>query len=174
MGIFGATYGWGEEGRAKSPPSLKSVTHIMPWWNLAQLYLSKRRSKKHITHVILLLSSAKISISSTEISNFCYIKKYRYRLHFNINLLFLLTFLEPLKVAIINLLTSLMMTANWLLQPFLKKVFWNKGDDVIISVHDSTNKILSCDLNFIADVIMRSNFGNFSISTKGVIITTIL
>ena len=33
-------------GRAKSPPpSLKSVTHILQWRNLAQLYLTQRRSK---------------------------------------------------------------------------------------------------------------------------------
>ena len=37
MGFLGAAHGWG--GRAKRPPSLKSVTHIQ-WWNLAQLYLA--------------------------------------------------------------------------------------------------------------------------------------
>ena len=30
---------------------------------------------------------------------------------------------------------------------FKVKVFWNKGYDAIISVHDVTKKILSCDLN---------------------------
>ena len=41
MGIFGAAHGW---GRAKSPPpsSLKSVTQILQWWNLAIIpYLKK-------------------------------------------------------------------------------------------------------------------------------------
>ena len=33
-------------------------------------------------------------------------------------------------------------------------LFWKKGYDVIISVHDVSNKILSCDPNFIADVVM--------------------
>ena len=42
MGIFGAVHGW---GRAKKAPSLKSVTHILQWWNLAQIYLAQRRSK---------------------------------------------------------------------------------------------------------------------------------
>ena len=34
------------------------------------------------------------------------------------------------------------------------KVFWNKGYDVIISVHDVINKILSRDSNYIVDVVM--------------------
>ena len=34
MGFLGAGHGWGEKGS----PSLKSVTHILHWWNLAQLY----------------------------------------------------------------------------------------------------------------------------------------
>ena len=39
MGIFGASHGSGGGG-AKRPPSLKSVTHILQWWILAQLYLT--------------------------------------------------------------------------------------------------------------------------------------
>ena len=70
-------------GGKKAPPSLKSVTHTLQWWNLAQLYLTQRRSKKYMNHVTHPLSSADISIFSPEISKFCYIKKYRYRLHFN-------------------------------------------------------------------------------------------
>ena len=68
---------------AKSPPSLKSLTHILQWWNLAQLYLTWRRSKKYVTHVTHPLSFADITIFSPGISKFCYIKKYRHRLHFN-------------------------------------------------------------------------------------------
>ena len=33
-------------------------------------------------------------------------------------------------------------------------VLWNKGYDVIIPVHDVTNKILSRDSNYIVDVVM--------------------
>ena len=33
-------------GPKKSPPTLKSVTHILQWWNVAQLHLTQRRSKK--------------------------------------------------------------------------------------------------------------------------------
>ena len=39
-----------------------------------------------------------------------------------------------------------MMSAKWAALGFLKiKVFWIEGYDVIISVHDVTNKILSRD-----------------------------
>ena len=33
------------------------------------------------------------------------------------------------------------------------RVFWNKFHGVIISAHDFTNKILSRDSNYIADVV---------------------
>ena len=52
---------------------------------------------------------------------------------------------------------------------FLKKIY-----EVIISVHDVTNKMLSGDLNYIVDVVMWPKFGNSSISTEDVIITSIL
>ena len=70
-------------GSQKGPTSLKSVTHIPQWWNLAQLYLTQRRSKNYMNHVTHHLSSADISIFSPEISKFCYIKKYIYRLYFD-------------------------------------------------------------------------------------------
>ena len=53
-------------------------------------------------------------------------------------------------------------------------VFWNKGYDVIISVDDVTNKILSRDSNYIIDVVMWPKFGNCSISMRKVITTSIL
>ena len=54
------------------------------------------------------------------------------------------------------------------------KLFWNKDYDVIIFVHDLTNKILSRDSNYIVDAVMWSKFGKFSIFTKDVIIISIL
>ena len=54
------------------------------------------------------------------------------------------------------------------------KVFWNKGFDVIISVHEVTNKTLSRDLNYIVDLVMWPKFGNSSISMRDVIISSIL
>ena len=50
------------------------------------------------------------------------------------------------------------------------RVFWNNNYDVIISVHDVTNKVLSPDSNYITDVVMWSKFGNYSISMRKVII----
>ena len=37
MGLFGAAHGW-ESCQKSLPHFLKSVTHILQWWNLAQLY----------------------------------------------------------------------------------------------------------------------------------------
>ena len=54
------------------------------------------------------------------------------------------------------------------------EVFWNKGYEVIIFVHDLTKKIFSPDLNYIVDVVMWPKFGNCSISMRKVIITSIL
>ena len=76
--------------------SLKSLTHILQWWNLAQLYLTQRRCTKYMNHVTYPLSSTDINIFSPEISKFCYIKKHRYRLHFDTWFLFILTFPESL------------------------------------------------------------------------------
>ena len=53
-----------------------------------------------------------------------------------------------------------------------RKVFWNRGSDVTISVYDVTIKILSRDSNYIADVVMWQKSGNLSI--RKVIITSIL
>ena len=88
MGIFGAAHG----SRGKMAPSLKSVTHMLQWWNLALLYLTKRRSKKYMNHVTHSLSAADITIFSPEIIKFCYIKKYRYRLHFDTYFLIFFSF----------------------------------------------------------------------------------
>ena len=57
------------------------------------------------------------------------------------------------------------------LGPFKVKVFWNKGYDAIIPSHDITNKILSCDSNYIVNVVMWPKFGNSSISMREVILT---
>ena len=62
---------------------LKSVTNILQCWNLAQSCFTLRRSKRHINHATHSMHSADISIFSPKISNFCYIKKNDYRLHFN-------------------------------------------------------------------------------------------
>ena len=53
------------------------------------------------------------------------------------------------------MVTILMMPAKMATPSLLKiKVFLDRGYDIIISVHDVTNKILSRDSNYIADVVM--------------------
>ena len=62
-----------------------------------------------------------------------------------------------------------MMSAKMVTPGLLKiTVFWNKGYDVIISVHDVTNKILSLDPTYTVDMFMWSKFDNYSISMKEV------
>ena len=61
-----------------------------------------------------------------------------------------------------------MMSAKMATPDFLK------GYDVIVSVDDVTNKILSRDSNYIIDVFMSPKFGNCSISMREVIKTSIL
>ena len=73
------------------------------------------------------------------------------------------------------MVTILLMSAKMATLGLLKiRVFWNKGYDVIISVHDITNKFLLRDSNYIIDVVMWPKFGNCSISMRKVIITSIL
>ena len=49
----------------------------------------------------------------------------------------------------------LMMAGKVATLDFLKiKLFQNEGYDVIIYVHDVTNQILSCDPNYIVDLVM--------------------
>ena len=73
------------------------------------------------------------------------------------------------------MVTILMMSAKLGTPGFLEiKLFWNKSSDVINSVHDVTNQILSLDSNYIVDVVMWPKFVNCSISMKEVIITSVL
>ena len=52
--------------------------------------------------------------------------------------------LESLKVVLINMVAILMMSTKLATLGLLEiKVFWNKGYDVIISINDVANKILS-------------------------------
>ena len=89
MGIFGAAHRW--VGGPKRPPSLKSVTHILQWWNLAVVPSLKKIQK------IYELRNTPTEFCwhqhfPSEISKFCYFKKYRYRLHFSIQFLIFFNF----------------------------------------------------------------------------------
>ena len=67
------------------------------------------------------------------------------------------------------MVTILMMSAKLATPGLLKiKIFRNKGYDVIIPDYDVTNKSLSCESNYIVDVV---KFGN---SVRERIITSIL
>ena len=55
-----------------------------------------------------------------------------------------------------------------------RKIFWNKGYDVIVYAHDITNKLSTDDSNYTVDVVMWPEFGNSNISTTEVIIISIL
>ena len=69
----------------------------------------------------------------------------------------------------------LMMSAKLATLGLLKiMVFWNKDYNIIISVQDVINKISSFDSNYIVDVVLWPKFGNFTISIREVIITSIL
>ena len=91
------------------------------------------------------------------------------------NFLIFLTFLESLKIVLIKKVAILMMSAKVATPGLLKiRVFWNKGYNVIIYVHEITNKILSRDSNYIVDAVMWAKFGQPSISMREVIIISIL
>ena len=102
-----------------------------------------------------MLSYAGINIFLQEISNFCYIKKYEYRLHFDTEFLILLTLFNSLKVILIDMVATLKMPAKLATLGLLKiKVYWIKGCDVIISVYDVNKKILSHESSYNVDMVM--------------------
>ena len=77
MGIFWGTHGWGVGGGGGGKVPLLKICHTYPTM-INQSYI-----KKYINHVIHALIFADVSIFSPRISKFCYIKKYRYRFHFD-------------------------------------------------------------------------------------------
>ena len=68
---------------------------------------------------------------------------------------FFLTFLESLMIFLIKMVIILAMPAK-MSTPCLFEipVFRNKSYDVIIPVHDVTNKILLCESNCSEDMVM--------------------
>ena len=68
---------------AKRAP-LPKIFHTYPtMMKLGTVIPYLKKIKKNVNHVIHLLSSANMSSFSPGFSKFCYIKKYRYGLHFN-------------------------------------------------------------------------------------------
>ena len=74
-----------------------------------------------------------------------------------------------------NMTAILMMSAKCGTPTLFKiRVFWNKDYYVVSSTHDVINKSYSHGSNWNIDVIMGPKFGNFSISIREVIVTSVL
>ena len=72
-----------------------------------------------------------------------------------------------LQVFLTNIIAILMIPAKLLTPGLIKiKVFWGEAYDVIISVHNVTNKTLSRYSTYIAYVVIWPKFINFSISVR--------
>ena len=71
--------------------------------------------------------------------------------------MFFLILFESLKVESLN--DAIRITKISTPDLFKIKVFWNKGSEWIISIHDSTIKILSSSSNYKVDMVMWPNFG---------------
>ena len=113
------------EGQKVPPPLLRKICHIyLTMMKLATVIPYLKKIQKIYESHDTSLSSADVSIFLLEISKVCYIKKYRYRLHFDTEFLTILTFLESSEVALINMVKILMMSAKMATPGLLKmKVF---------------------------------------------------
>ena len=78
--LCGTTDGWGAKGLFLLRKTRQIYSTMI---KLGTVVSSQRKSKKNMNHVTHRFRSADISILSLEIIKFCYINKYRYRLHFN-------------------------------------------------------------------------------------------
>ena len=77
--------------------------------------------------------------------------------------------LRFLKFVVININTNLMVSIQLAIPGALKiKAFWSKVYEVIISIYDITNKILSCGSSYIVDVLMGPRFGDSNITMREV------
>ena len=126
MGLIGAAHGWGQNGL--SSKNLSHISYNNEIWHSLPHLLSLQ---KYINHVAYPLRSADISIFSTEISSFCYIKKLKFKLHFNT------WFLIPviLCFSLWSLFYETWLQFWWCLQNWLMQVC-----DVIVSFHGVANK----------------------------------
>ena len=179
MNFFGAAHGFG--GPKKGPltkishtcPTIIELGTVISYLNKTQkIYLSRDTSLEFCWD----LNSAEINIFLWKISKFCYIKNYRCRLHFRTQFLILSTFLKSLKIILINMVTILMISTKMANLGFFQiKLFWNKSYELIIYIHDVTIQWLTrYSFYFNADVVKWPMFGNSSISSREVIITSTL
>ena len=104
------------------------------------------------------LSSADYQHFLLEIRKFSYIKKCKYRLHLDTLSLISHNFWVFKDCFNKHGYNFNDISKNGYSRTFKIKRFWNKGYDVIISVHHVTNKILSLDSNYTVDVAMWPKF----------------
>ena len=124
MTLSGAAHGW---GRAKRLP-ISKISHTYPIFiKLATVIPYLKKIQKPHKSRDKSLYICWYQHFSPEVSNSYYIRKYKYRLHFNTQFLILFTFFNFLKVVLINMATILMMSARLVTLSLLKtKAFWNK------------------------------------------------
>ena len=109
---WGAFWGGGLPKISHTYPTMMKLGTVTPYLKKIQK-LNKSRDTP--------LYSADISTFLPEISKFCYIKKYRYRFHLDTYFLTLLTFLEPLRIVLMNMVRILMMSTK-MAHPGLLKI----------------------------------------------------
>ena len=108
MGLFGVAH----VGGPKRPPLLK-ICHTYPIMiKLVTVVPYLKKIPKIYKSRDIPLSSADTSILSPEIIKSSYIKKYRYRMHFDKLPLILLSYFESLRIVLINIVIILMMSAK--------------------------------------------------------------
>ena len=100
MGLFGAANGCGW-GKAHPLEILSHILYKDETWH--SYTLSKENPKTYINYSVH-------QYFFNGIRNFCYIKKYRYSLYFKSKFLVHLTFFESLKVALINMVATFMIS----------------------------------------------------------------
>ena len=94
MDLFGAAHGWRVSKKAPLPKTCHTYPTMM---KLGTLVPCLKKIQKIYKPRDAPLGSAD-SIFSPEMRRFSYIKKYRYRLYFDMLFLILLTFFESLKI----------------------------------------------------------------------------
>ena len=120
-------------GGQKDPP-LSKICNTYPKMMKLDSYTLPKKDPKNTwitrhNHGVLLTSA----FLKPESSKSCYIKKYRYRLYFDTKFLILLTFVDLLKVALINMVTVLISSAKMAtpellrIKGFLKSRLWRQN-----------------------------------------------
>ena len=139
IGLSGAAH---ERNGAKRVPSLKSVIHILQWWNLEKSYLTQRISKKYMNYMTHTLSSADIRKNFTGNQQIFLYQEIQIETAFSYIISNSFNFFRVLKIVLIKMVIIFMMSAKMATLDILEiKGFWKKDYDVKIYLHDVINKI---------------------------------